>query len=74
MHLDEGFVDILQSKAHRDRRLYLSDELINYFKEYDNAIKRCFPEREYFFPGGAGGICSLPQYQQTLEIFGYQQD
>ena len=45
-------------QAHRDRRLYLSDELINYFKEYDNAIKRCFPEREYFFPGGAGGICS----------------
>jgi integrase/recombinase XerD len=58
VHLDKGYVDIIQSKAHRDRRLYLSDELIDYFKKYDTAINNCFPEREYFFPGGAGGICS----------------
>lgn len=58
MHLDEGYVDILQSKAHRDRRLYLSDELIDYLKRYDEAISKCFPDREYFFPGGAGGMCS----------------
>lgn len=30
VHLDKGFVDIIQSKAHRDRRLFLSDELIEY--------------------------------------------
>lgn len=58
VHLEDSYVDILQSKAHRDRRLYLSDELIMYFKEYNEAISNCFPEREYFFPGGAGGICS----------------
>lgn len=56
--LDEGYVVILQSKAHSDRRLYLSDELIDYLKRYDAAISPCFPDREYFFPGGAGGICS----------------
>ena len=58
VRLDKGYVDILQSKAHRDRRLFLSDELIKYLVKYDNAIGKCFPDREYFFPGGYGGIFS----------------
>ncbi len=58
VNLKEGYVDIIQSKAHRDRRLYLSDELKKYLVNYDIAINKCFPEREYFFPGGHGGICS----------------
>lgn len=58
VHLIKGFVDIIQSKAHQDRRLFLSDELIVYLKKYDNAVNRCFPDREYFFPGEAVGICS----------------
>lgn len=58
VHLKQGYVDILQSKAHRDRRLFLSDELIEYLKKYEKAISKCFPNREYFFPGGVGGICS----------------
>ena len=58
VHLDDGFVDILNTKSHRDRRLYLSEELITYLRKYDDAISKCFPKREYFFPGGHGGICS----------------
>lgn len=58
VHLDKGYIDILQSKAHRDRRLFLSDELIEYLKSYNTAISKCFPQREYFFPGEHGGICS----------------
>lgn len=58
VYLDEGYVDILNTKSHRDRRLYLSEELTIYLRKYDNAISICFPEREYFFPGGYGGICS----------------
>jgi len=58
VHLDKDYIDILQSKAHRDRRLFLSDELIGYLIDYDKAISRCFPSREFFFPGGHGGICS----------------
>lgn len=57
-HLDKGFVDILHSKGHKDRRLFLSDELTKYLMAYDKAISRCFPSREYFFPGGYGGIFS----------------
>ena len=58
VHLDKGYVDIIKSKAHRDRRLFLSDELIKYLVKYDRAIDKCFPDRVYFFPGGHGGICS----------------
>lgn len=58
VHLDKGYVDILHSKAHRDRRLFLSYELAEYLIKYDDAVSKCFPEREYFFPGGHGGTCS----------------
>ena len=58
VHLDDGYVDILDTKSHRDRRLYISAELSTYLEKYDEAISRCFPDREYFFPGGRGGICS----------------
>ena len=51
VHLKEGYVDVLWTKTNSDRRLYLSDE-------FDAAISRIFPEREYFFPGTHGGICS----------------
>ncbi len=57
-HLEDGYVDIIGTKSHRDRRLYLSEELIDYLRKYDVAISVCFPNREYFFPGGHGGICS----------------
>jgi len=58
VHLDKGFVDILQSKALRDRRLFLSQELIDYLTQYDMAISKCFPSREYFLPSTHGGIVS----------------
>ena len=58
VHLNDGYLDILQSKGHRDRRLFLSDELISYLIDYDSAIRDCFPEREYFFPGPSGNIIS----------------
>ena len=58
VHLDKGFVDILQSKAHRDRRLFLSQELADYLNCYEKAINECFPSREHFFPSVHGGIIS----------------
>jgi len=58
VHLNDGYMDILQSKTHQDRRLFLSDEFIEYLKKYERAITKCFPGRAYFFPGGHGGMCS----------------
>ena len=58
VYLNDGYLDILQSKGHRDRRLFLSEELISYLKDYDSAIGNCFPNREYFFPSPSGNIIS----------------
>ena len=58
VHLDQGYIDILGGKALRDRRLFLSDELIRYLMEYDGKISKVFPDREYYFPGGYGGMYS----------------
>ena len=58
VRLDKGYVDILQSKALRDRRLYLSQELIEYLSRYEKAINKCFPSRDFFFPSVLGGIIS----------------
>ena len=69
VRLDKGFVDILQSKAHRDRRLFLSQELVDYLSRYDMAISECFPSREYFFPSIYGEIissCSLSTHFRSF--------
>ena len=58
VHLDQGYIDILGGKALRDRRLFLSEELIKYLRKYDVKISKVFPDREYFFPGGYGGMYS----------------
>ena len=58
VHLDKSYVDILWAKAHRDRRLFISEELTRYLIDYEAAIRKVFPEREYFFPSVHGGICS----------------
>ena len=58
VHLEKGYLDIFHGKGHRDRRLYLSEELIRYLKAYDSKVRRIFPERKYFFPGVKGGMCS----------------
>lgn len=56
VHLEDGYLDILQSKAHRDRRLYISDELAAYLKGYDATMSEYLPGREYFFSGSRGGM------------------
>lgn len=62
--LPEGYIDIIQSKGHKNRRLHISGELCKYLKEYDRDISTIYPGREYFFPGvgkkpylGEGFVC-----------------
>lgn len=49
--LENKFIDILQSKGPKSRRLYISDELKGYLELYDQKISVFYPDREYFFPG-----------------------
>ena len=46
----EKYVDIIQSKGQKSRRLFISDELADYLQDYDTDISPIFPDRKYFFP------------------------
>lgn len=54
VHLDELYIDIIQSKGPKSRRLFISHELAEYLKEYDQKISIMFPDRKYFFPHDDG--------------------
>lgn len=49
VYLDDGYLIIRNSKNHNDRKLYLTDELITIFKEYDKKISMYVKDRRYFF-------------------------
>ena len=52
VHLKDAFIDILQSKGPKSRRIFISTELVNYLENYDAKISILFPDRKYFFPHG----------------------
>jgi integrase len=49
-HLEQGHIDIIGSKRHRDRRIFLNEDALLYFIRYDKRISEVFPDRLYFFP------------------------
>lgn len=51
------YIDILQSKGPKSRRLYISEELVDYLGVYDGRIALLYPGREYFFPGYRSHSC-----------------
>lgn len=54
VHLQELYMDILQSKGPKSRRIFISKELATYLIGYDNQMQMIFPDRKYFFPNGNG--------------------
>lgn len=50
VQLAEKYIDIIQSKGPKSRRIYISDELATYLTHYDSRMSSIFPERMYFFP------------------------
>ena len=50
VNLQEDYVDILESKKHKDRRLHLSQALTDYLIQYQKGIERLWPGSTYFFP------------------------
>jgi len=62
VHLSNGYLDIMNSKGNRDRRLYLSDEVTGILSDYDEQIRAFFPERKYFFPSTFDTIVGAQQF------------
>ena len=53
-----GTVHIRESKGHKDRLLFLSEDLHEYCRGYDTAISADHPQRTAFFPNRDGGVYS----------------
>lgn len=66
VHLDQGYLDILQSKGPKSRRVYISDELLRHLAGYDHQINRLFPDRVFFFPNGEDRPYSASWLEQNF--------
>ena len=49
--LKRGTIEVLLSKGNKDRLVYLHDEVAAMCRDYDEAMQKIAPEREWFFPG-----------------------
>ena len=49
VHLDLGYIDIVATKTHCDRRIFMNDESIEFFRRYHSTMSRITPNRKYFF-------------------------
>ena len=52
VHTEDRYIDIMQSKGPKSRRIFISDELADYLDGYDMRIRILFPDRKYYFPHG----------------------
>lgn len=50
VHLKERYLDILQSKGPKSRRIFISEDLASYLLAYEMKISIMFLNRSYFFP------------------------
>lgn len=69
VYLNASYIDIMNSKGFRDRRLYISEELNSLFIKYDVEISKYFPNREYFFPSTTGTCYSSGNIAVNFNIF-----
>ena len=52
VHTADRYIDIIQSKGPKSRRIFITGELADYLNEYDLKIRILFPNRKYYFPHG----------------------
>lgn len=71
VHLDGGYLDILQSKGPKSRRVHISGELAEYLAAYDRRISRLFPDRVTFFPNKEDHPYSASWLEQNFLRFWY---
>jgi len=54
--LGGGVLNIRYSKGHAQHYIVLHDSMISIMKQYDNAIGKMYPDRDYFFPARNRGF------------------
>ncbi len=67
VHIEQCFIDVIQSKGPKSRRIYISKELAGYLNTYDMSVKAIFPERIYFFPHTASTFYKSGMVPQNFQ-------
>lgn len=62
--LETGRIAIFHSKGHKDRVVYMADNLLEMCRHYDHAIRSGLPEREWFFPASD---VTKPFYKSNMD-------
>lgn len=55
VNLARGTLTIRESKGHKDRTVFMSQDLLDYSRNYNTAISAHQPHRQAFFPNRSGG-------------------
>ena len=63
---DKRYIDVLQSKGPRSRRIYISQELSEYLYSYDLKMEHISPDRVYFFPSQNDSPYEAGTFQQNF--------
>lgn len=71
VHPAQGYLDILQSKGPKSRRIHISEELAGYLADYDQKISCLFPNRMFFFPNKDGHPYSAGWLERNFLRFWY---
>ena len=66
IHLQDCYLDILQSKGPKSRRIFISYELSHYLQSYDAVINAMLPNRLYFFPSRNDTPYSPMQFERNF--------
>lgn len=66
VHLAENYIDILQSKGPKSRRIFISQELSEYLQCYDMSMNAAFPDRLFFFPSRKDSPYSADGFQKNF--------
>lgn len=69
VNISEKYIDIIQSKGPKSRRIFISDEISDYLKEYEIEINLVFPVRKYFFPHKVNGCYSSSMLNRNFHKF-----
>ena len=65
INLQDGTIKIYESKGHKNRVVYMSEDLTELCRKYDSAMGTMNPGREFFFPSSRAGyynntsVCKL---------------
>lgn len=66
--LDAGFLQILESKGHKDREVPLAADVLALCREYHRQVRILLPASKYFFPSSDGGMYTKEWLWKSFQV------